>query len=145
MGVHARAEIPNYWAYAERYVLQDRMFAPSDSWSLPSHLYLVSEWSAFCSQAGDPASCVNALESPSPAGVGPYAWTDLTYLLHRNKVSWGYYVTAGTEPDCRNDAELSCVAVRQDSRTPGICVYFRSRTTRFATLPLWMRSIWVCM
>src|SRR5262245_17010966 len=41
MGFHTRAELPNYWAYADRYVLQDRMFAPADSWTLPAHLFLV--------------------------------------------------------------------------------------------------------
>ena len=35
-------EIPNYWAYADEFVLQDQMFAPADSWTLPSHLFLVS-------------------------------------------------------------------------------------------------------
>jgi phospholipase C len=42
-----------------------------------------------------------------------YAWTDLTYLLHKNGVSWGYYVVNGTEPDCENDDP-------QNSKTPSI-------------------------
>jgi phospholipase C len=46
MGYHTAQEIPNYWAYARTYGLQDHMFAPSDSWTLPSHLFLVSGWSA---------------------------------------------------------------------------------------------------
>ncbi len=37
-----------------------------------------------------------------------YAWTDLTYLLHRAGVSWGYYVFNGTEPDCENDSAVTC-------------------------------------
>jgi len=41
-------------------------------------------------------------------------------LLHRNNVSWGYYVVTGTEPDCRNDAAMSCAPVRQNAKTPGI-------------------------
>ncbi|HEY5173863.1 MAG TPA: alkaline phosphatase family protein, partial [Acidimicrobiia bacterium] len=49
-----------------------------------------------------------------------YAWTDLTYLLHKHQVSWGYYVVAGTEPDCRNDASVSCAPVPQKASTPGI-------------------------
>ena len=48
MGYHNADEIPNYWKYATRFVLQDRMFAPTDSWTQPSHLYLVSGWSAVC-------------------------------------------------------------------------------------------------
>ena len=27
----------------------------------------------------------------------------MTYLLHQQNVSWGYYVFQGTEPDCEND------------------------------------------
>ena len=63
---------------------------------------------------------------PIPSGAqanrpGPiYAWTDLTYLLHKDKVSWGYYVVTGTEPDCENDASVSCAPVKQNAKTPGI-------------------------
>ena len=46
MGYHDRREIPNYWAYARNFVLQDHMFEPDTSWSLPAHLFMVSEWSA---------------------------------------------------------------------------------------------------
>ena len=48
MGYHNGADIPNYWAYARNYVLQDHMFESNDSWSLPAHLYMVSGWSARC-------------------------------------------------------------------------------------------------
>ena len=120
VGWHDDREIPNYWAYARAFVLQDRMFESNASWSQPAHLYLVSEWSAFCSQAGDPASCVNALQTPSPAGIGPYAWTDLTYLLSRAGVSWRYYLAEGTEPDCEDDGEETCEPVAQLATVPSI-------------------------
>src|SRR5229473_506127 len=89
MGYHDAREIPNYWNYAQNFVLQDHMFEPNASWSLPAHLFMVSEWSAKCSVAGDPMSCVNELENPDAPhlryysqhnlpGVAPdYAWTDL--------------------------------------------------------------------
>ena len=48
MGYHDAREIPNYWAYARNFVLQDHMFQPDTSWSLPAHLFMVSEWSARC-------------------------------------------------------------------------------------------------
>jgi phospholipase C len=60
MGYHTQSDIPNYWAYAHDYVLQDRMFQPNASWSMPSHLFLVSAWSAYCTQHNNPASCTNA-------------------------------------------------------------------------------------
>jgi phospholipase C len=120
VGWHDEREIPNYWAYARNFVLQDHMFESNASWSQPAHLYLVSEWSAFCTRAGDPTSCVNALQTPSPAGVGPYAWTDLTYLLNRAGISWRYYLAEGTEPDCEDDGEETCEPVAQLANVPSI-------------------------
>ena len=130
MGYHNGRDIPNYWAYARHFVLQDHMFEPNASWSLPAHLFMVSEWSARCTRRGDPMSCRNALQNPgSPPGFHPgtsrpnpppnYAWTDLTYLLHKARVSWRYYVLKGGTPDCADDA-ISCGTMRQAPRTPGI-------------------------
>jgi phospholipase C len=138
MGWHDAREIPNYWTYAEQYVLQDRMFEPAASWSLPAHLFMVSNWSAKCSRPADPSSCVSSLHAaqrdpadpykpvPAPAAAGQpapapgldYPWTDLTYLLHRSNVSWGYYVVAGSEPDCEDPAQTTCASPPQRSQTP---------------------------
>jgi phospholipase C len=41
MGYHTESDIPNYWTYAKDFVLQDHMFEPNASWSLPAHLFLV--------------------------------------------------------------------------------------------------------
>jgi phospholipase C len=128
MGYKTESDIPNYWAYAHNYVLQDHMFQPNASWSLPQHLFMVSEWSAKCSTVDDPKSCVNELQSPSnpdkkknAGGPAPnYPWTDLTYLLHRGNVSWRYYVEGGTEPDCADASAATCPAVPQKAKTPGI-------------------------
>jgi phospholipase C len=136
MGYHTESDIPNYWAYAHHFALQDHMFEPVASWSLPAHLFLVSEWSAACTEHDNPASCENSITGLSrqgarppnvptylkyPAGRTPiYAWTDLTYLLDRAHVGWGYYVVTGTEPDCEDDAALTCSPVQQSSNTPGI-------------------------
>jgi phospholipase C len=127
MGYHDARELPNYWAYARHFVLQDHMFEPTLAWSLPAHLFMVSEWAARCSRRGDPESCVSQLDNPAEppdfAGKGTpppdYAWTDLTYLLHQHHVSWGYFVYPGMEPDCEDDA-MTCPQVPQDAKTPGI-------------------------
>jgi phospholipase C len=74
-----------------------------------------------------PSSCVNALDAPGelPLSAAPpskppiYAWTDLTYLLHAHHVSWRYYITPGSEPDCKDGAQ-TCKPVRQAVGTPGI-------------------------
>jgi phospholipase C len=127
MGYHVQGDIPNYWSYARNFVLQDHMYEPNASWSLPAHLFLVSEWSALCTEHNNPSTCANALNNPGepPDLTGTsqtpiYAWTDLTYLLHKVAVSWGYYVVPGREPDCENDAAVSCAPVAQNSKTPGI-------------------------
>jgi len=124
MGYHTAQEIPNYWAYARAFVLQDHLFTPTTSWSLPAHLYMVSEWSAYCPPGGDALTCRNANQDVLPDshgddGLPNYAWTDLTYLLHKAGVSWGYYVFQGTQPDCADD-EPTCPPVAQMATTPGI-------------------------
>jgi phospholipase C len=132
MGYHTGADMPNYWAYAHDFVLQDHMFQPDASWSLAAHLYLVSAWSAKCSVPGVALSCTNEdqnLDAPPDflrlQGVRnpptpSYAWTDITYLLHKYHVSWRYYVFKGFEPDCEQDVEIACSGVGQSAATPGI-------------------------
>jgi phospholipase C len=121
MGYHDSADIPNYWTYAHDFVLQDHMYEPNRSWSLPQHLFLVSEWAAVCSDPSDPSSCRNEIEKDvKPNGQPLYAWTDITYLLHRAGVSWGYYVFKGTEPDCEQDTQMTCSPTPQAAKTPGI-------------------------
>jgi phospholipase C len=136
MGYHTQSDIPNYWVYAHDFVLQDHMYEPDASWSLPAHLFLMSEWSAECTQHDNPSSCKNSIQNLQKHGARPpnapaylngntsdqpiYAWTDLTHLLYKNHVSWGYYVVSGSEPDCENDAAETCAPVAQNSWTPGI-------------------------
>ncbi|HEY7432307.1 MAG TPA: alkaline phosphatase family protein, partial [Streptosporangiaceae bacterium] len=134
MGYHTAAEIPNYWAYAKNFVLNDHMFEPVKSWSLPDHLYIVSAWSAKCKNRS-PMSCVNNIVGPY--GVNEFnravrqelatgktninlAWTDITWLLYAHHISWRYYVEAGTEPDCEQDSDETCRPVKQSAKTPGI-------------------------
>ncbi|HEV2376471.1 MAG TPA: alkaline phosphatase family protein [Streptosporangiaceae bacterium] len=134
MGYHTAAEIPNYWTYAKDFTLDDHMFEPVKSWSLPDHLYLVSGWSARC-QDRSPGSCttdavgtydvgtfdkaVNKELATGRAGID-FAWTDITYMLHEHHVSWAYYVQAGTQPDCANDSAQTCASVKQNVQTLGI-------------------------
>jgi phospholipase C len=96
MGYFNAEDIPVFWRYAEDYTLSDNLFDSIASWSYPSHLGMVSDWSALCYLGQNPFK-----SSTWPADSVP--WTDLTYLLHRYDVSWGYYVAPGTEPDCSTD------------------------------------------
>jgi phospholipase C len=134
MGYHTAAEIPNYWAYARNFVLDDHMFEAVKSWSLPSHLYMVSGWSAKCKNTS-PMSCVNDIAGPyrnlqvdqavnnelahHPTSID-FSWTDITWLLHLHHVSWAYYIQKGTQPDCANNSALTCAPVKQSAKTLGI-------------------------
>jgi phospholipase C len=91
-------------------------------------LFMISAWSAVC-EIDKPMTCTNALQLPAggqvergqwiPAKSGAYAWTDITYLLHKNGISWKYYVANGAQPDCDDDG-AKCPAVPQNSSTPSI-------------------------
>ena len=116
MGYHNAEDLPNYWAYAQNFVLQDELFAGVRTWSYPSHLDITSEWSATCTNPLDALSCVT---DPSPKPVGNHKHitlprANLFLLLDMNQVSWKYYVTAGSQPDC-DDGEMTCATVPQQA------------------------------
>ena len=106
MGYHTCAELPTYCSLAAQGVLFDNFFAATSSWSTMAHLFLVSGWSATCSGQDQPMSCVpnndvNIKQLPHP----DLAWTDITYLLHAQGVSWGYYVFGSGHPFIQPDGD----------------------------------------
>jgi phospholipase C len=125
MGYKDQRELPTYWSYAQQGALQDHMFAPSISWSQPDHNYMVSGWSATCSNPNDPMTCRTNLTfgpygnkvDPETSGQPDYIWTDITYLLHKNGTTWGYYVAPGSQPDC-DDGSVACCPAAQTPATP---------------------------
>jgi phospholipase C len=111
------------------------MFESADSYSAVAHLYMVSGWSAHCAKLSDPKSCKSDVAgtddvqtiAPMPSQATPaasawpahhYDWTDLTYLLHKYGVSWGYYVDGGSAPDC-DDGAMTCSPRPQSAELPG--------------------------
>jgi phospholipase C len=98
MGYYDANQIPNYWAYAQNYVLQDHFFAPQLSYSNPAHLYLVSGWSATSPTPTNPMSFTSSLNPGTSRDGLVFGWTDLTYLLYKNNISWAYY-NGGPGPD----------------------------------------------
>ena len=154
MGYHDPREIPNYWSYAENYVLQDNMFESGLSWSLPEHLYLVSGWSAVCPKGDTKPDGLRRLAGTAEAqlrrmggshGTGPRqlrmdghhvsAW-------HKAGVSWRYYVSEGSEPDCEDDeasrlqgAQAEFADARHLEPTPG----FHRRQSRMNRSATWRR------
>jgi phospholipase C len=126
MSYHDGGQIPNYWAYARNFVLQDHMFEPNWGWSLPAHLWLVSGWSAECGDPYKASTCTTNLEAKNGPATplrryphGPlYGWTDLTYLLHRYHVTWASFVQKGASPDCLT-GPISCYTRLRGKNTPG--------------------------
>jgi phospholipase C len=93
MGYHDYREIPNYWSYADLYVLQDRMYAPVMSSTLPSHVYML---------AGQSGGYV--AQSPVPSS---FTFPEITQLLHDAGVEWRYYVRQGSPAETRQRAILA--------------------------------------
>ena len=116
MGYHTADEIPNYWSYANAFVLQDNLFESVRGWSLMAHLYLTSEWSAACKK-GVLSTCTTSPDLPFPAPGTVYPWVNLFQLMDLQKVSWKYYLGQGNEPDCDDD-EMTCAPAPQSSTVP---------------------------
>ena len=132
MGYHDASELPNYWAYAQHFVLQDHLFEGERSWSVPSHLDLISEWTAICANQLDPSTCATAMTAAKPGPHVTYPWESLFQFLDLHDVSWKYYLGEGTEPDCEDD-EMTCAPQNQTTLVPSIWnpapsfAYVRSR------------------
>ncbi len=112
MGYHTADEIPNYWAYAQHFVLQDELFPGVRSWSAPSHLDLTSEWSAKCTDNTNAATCTT---STTIGKIVEYPWANLFQLLDKHGITWKYYLGNGEEPDCEDD-EMTCDPQIQNQR-----------------------------
>ena len=113
VGYHTAAEIPNYWAYARNFVLQDQMYEGVRGFSMDAHLDLTSEWAASCKTKGVLSTCQSTVAAPAP-GPAAYPWVSLFQLMDTNTVSWKYYLGSGAEPDC-NDGKMTCEPQKQSS------------------------------
>ncbi len=103
MGYHDYHLIPNYWSYANLYVLQDRLFESVESWSLPAHLYMLA------AQSGGYVATY-----PLPT---QFTFPEITELLGSGGINWKYYVTSGTIPDTVDDETVGTPTQQQDPQT----------------------------
>ena len=130
MGYKTETDIPNYWAYARDFVLQDHLFEPNRSLE-PSRPPIpgLGVVGALQQCPTNPTAAPMRSRAPGTADANPndpfgtqpdYAWTPVTYLLHNAGVSWGYYIKRGLQPDCADDQERCTNPPRQGPATPGI-------------------------
>jgi phospholipase C len=119
MGYHTQEEIPNYWAYAEHFVLQDQLYEGLRGHSVPSHYELTSEWAAVCTDKTQASTCTTANDVPTPSvpAGDELPWVSLFEMLDRNGVSWKYYLGDGEEPDCE-DGSMTCEPQNQHHGVP---------------------------
>ncbi len=79
LGYYDRADLPNYWAYADRFTLCDRFFSSLAGPSLPNHLYTVA------AQSG---GVVRNMKDPPAQG---FNFPTMVDLLGNSRISWKYY------------------------------------------------------
>jgi phospholipase C len=98
-------EIPNYWEYAQHFVLADRYFTSVHGPSLPNHLFTVaaqsggtidnvSAGSAGVACDGSPSGTVTVIDaSGNRTEQSPcFDFTTLADLLEAAGISWKYYI-----------------------------------------------------
>jgi phospholipase C len=91
MSYHDYHEIPNYWDYANLYVLQDQMFSSVSAYSLAVHLYMLAAQSG--GYLGE--------SQPYPQR---FDFPEITEFLKLANINWNYYVTSGTDVDSQGEA-----------------------------------------
>jgi phospholipase C len=91
MSYHDYNEIPNYWNYANLYVLQDAMFSSVAAYSLAVHLYMIA------AQSGG----YTGETQPYPYR---FDFPEITELLQKANVTWNYYTTSGNVTDSNGEA-----------------------------------------
>jgi phospholipase C len=97
MGYYDRSDIPNYWNYADNFVLDDNFFSSAMGPSFPNHLYIASgangptnldeKW------VRDDGVIATPRESPSKI---TFSWATLAEELTKGNVPWTWYTGSAT-------------------------------------------------
>ena len=126
-GLDDEREIPNYRAYADRYVLQDHMFeSRCVRWSLPSHLSdgLRVVGDLLDAERPDelhhrPRQVPDRSGGTHCFGSTPFAWTDITYLPPSGRRELEVLRRGGNAARLRGRCHVLCAA-DADDRHPEI-------------------------
>ncbi len=103
LGYYNRSDIPYYWDYADKYVLDDNFFSSEMGPSFPNHLYIASgtdgpidsndSWVSNGSIIDNPP-CITVPGGKAPTVVWPEAnltWSTLAEELSIGNLSWKWY------------------------------------------------------
>ncbi len=88
MGYYTNATIPNYWKYANNYVLADNFYSSIFGWSLPNHWLAISGNTPGCAVV---ATCANSRLHGSSYLMDAQGIPTIADLLINSSVSWKYY------------------------------------------------------
>ncbi|MDG6901645.1 MAG: hypothetical protein JRM80_06755 [Nitrososphaerota archaeon] len=94
MGYYDRSDIPNYWAYADHYVLDDEFFSSLMGPSFPNHLYIASGSNGPTNYTASWVLNHGVIENPGTGfswqGVD-LTWSTLAQQLSQANVTWEWY------------------------------------------------------
>jgi phospholipase C len=99
MGYYDRRDIPNYWAYADNFVLDDNFFSSLMGPSLPNHLYIASGTNGPTTLDEKWILEGGVVNNPGNTGLGvteiqggiSFSWATLAQELSNGNVSWMWY------------------------------------------------------
>ncbi|MGA3296033.1 MAG: alkaline phosphatase family protein [Candidatus Bathyarchaeia archaeon] len=99
MGYYDRRDIPNYWDYADNFVLDDNFFSSLMGPSFPNHLYIASGANGPSTLDGKWISQGGVINNPPSdfdwSGVS-FSWATLAEELSNGNVSWTWYTGSAT-------------------------------------------------
>ncbi len=94
MGYYDRSDIPNYWAYADHYVLDDNFFSSLMGPSFPNHLYIASGTNGPTGMTYNWVQNGGVINNPgslfSWQGVD-LTWSTLAQQLSKSNMTWRWY------------------------------------------------------
>jgi phospholipase C len=88
------------------------------------HLHIDRNVPLHVQEEGHPAFAGQVIDCLQPVlkerlAYRNFAWTDITYLLYKHHVSWGYFVQKGLQPDCLQGGDNgACPPLPQRVDTP---------------------------
>ena len=94
MGYYDGSDIPNYWAYADRYVLDDNFFSSLLGPSFPNHLYIASGSNGPTNFSASWVLNHGVINNP-PSGFDwqgvDLTWSTLAQQLSQANITWTWY------------------------------------------------------